>query len=203
MTLLIKKLSLILVFCFIAHSAAHAHKVTIFAYAEGDRVFTESKFSGGKKVKNGEVTVFDSEGRQLLKGRTDDNGHFSFTVPTISDLNIVLTAGMGHQNTWKLSTADLGAPSGDPVETASSPSAVPAAQEDRLTRGNASGLSVQDVEAVVARQLEQKLQPLTRMIAAAQDKGPTASDIFGGIGYIIGLVGLGAYLRYRKDGRRS
>jgi nickel transport protein len=44
---------------------------------------------------------------------------------------------------------------------------------------------------------------LTRMIAASQEKGPTMSDIVGGLGYIIGLVGLGAYVRYRKGFRRS
>ena len=41
------------------------------------------------------------------------------------------------------------------------------------------------------------------MLAASQEKGPSMSEIIGGIGYILGLVGLGAYVRYRKERRPS
>ena len=50
---------------------AFAHKVIIFAWVEGDIVFTESKFSGGKRAVGAQVQVFDREGKQLLEGRTD------------------------------------------------------------------------------------------------------------------------------------
>jgi nickel transport protein len=116
-------------------------------------------------------------------------------------LKIVLTAGMGHQNSWRLRAAELGAdapgPSGPGVAPAAAMASAPG-QDSRTSAAN-PGLSAGDVEAIVARQLEQKIQPLTRMLVAAQDRGPTLSDVFGGIGYIVGLVGLGAYLRYRKD----
>ncbi len=55
-----------------------AHKVMIFAWVQGDKIFTESKFSGGKLVKGGDVIVYDLEGNQLLEGQTDDKGEFSF-----------------------------------------------------------------------------------------------------------------------------
>ena len=71
------------------------------------------------------------------------------------------------------------------------------------SRADASTLTAREMEAIIARQLEQKIQPLTRMMVAAQDKGPTVADIFGGIGYILGLVGLGAYVRYRRENRSS
>ena len=64
-------------------------------------------------------------------------------------------------------------------------------------------MSAQEIEEIFSRQLERKLQPLTRMLATSQDRGPTISDIIGAIGYIIGLVGLGAYIRYRRDGKKS
>jgi nickel transport protein len=184
---------------------AHAHKVTVFAWAEGNRVFTQSKFSGGKMVKAGKVEVFDSSGNLLLEGRTDRNGEFDFEAPAITDLKIVLTAGMGHQNSWLLSAAELGegepdtvaapATQSEPADLAIPRESVPAAAVPVLT--------AREIEAIVSRQLEQKIQPLTRMVAASQEKGPTMSDIVGGLGYIIGLVGLGAYVRYRKGFRRS
>ncbi|MBC2712831.1 MAG: hypothetical protein HGJ94_18135 [Desulfosarcina sp.] len=200
-----KELTLIVVFSLILAPAAHAHKVTIFAWAEGNTVYTESKFSGGKMVKEGRVQVFDSGGTLLLEGRTNDNGEFSFKAPKIADLNIVLIAGMGHQNSWKLSAAELGGDAPTPAasdQPQSEPASLEATHAKALSAA-APGLTAQEIEAIVSRQLEQKIQPLTRMVAASQDKGPTVSDIIGGIGYIIGLVGLGAYVRYRKDSRQS
>jgi nickel transport protein len=79
---------------------AHAHRVTIFAWVDGDTVHTQSKFGGGKMVNNGEINVFDPEGNLLLKGNTDENGEFSFKVPQKTSLRIELNAGMGHQNEW-------------------------------------------------------------------------------------------------------
>jgi nickel transport protein len=190
---------------FAALPAAHAHKVTVFAWAEGDRIFTESKFSGGKMVKAGKVEVFDSDGNLLLEGRTDDNGAFAFKAPAITDLKIVLTAGMGHQNSWLISAAELGEGEIAPVathETPSEPAAVDI-QGEKVPPVAGPGVTAREIEAIVSRQLEQKIKPLTRMVAASQEKGPTMSDILGGIGYIIGLVGLGAYIRYRKDSRSS
>ena len=62
-------------------SFAHAHRVTIFAWVEGDIVHTESKFSGGKKVKHSPVEVYDNLGNKILEGKTDGDGKFSFKVP--------------------------------------------------------------------------------------------------------------------------
>ena len=200
----LKEMGLVL-FCMLVFApVALAHKVTIFAWAEGDTVYTQSKFSGGKWVKDGKVAVFDSDGALVLEGRTDDKGEFAFNVPAITDLTIVLTAGMGHQNSWKLTAEELGQGQTDSTKTEPSPS-VPATSDIRqatIPPPASQDLTVQAIESIVARQLEQKLQPMTRMLVAAQDKGPTISEIVGGIGYIIGLVGLGAYVRYRKNGQR-
>ncbi len=156
-------------------------------------------------MKKGQIEVFDSSGNLLLQGWTDDSGEFSFKTPAITDLNIVLTAGMGHRNAWKLSANELGAGVSGAVrdEQAQPEVSIMNATLEKRQRIAASGLTAQEIEAIVARQIEIKLQPLTRMVVAAQYKGPTVSDIFGGIGYILGLVGLGAYVRYRKERRRS
>jgi nickel transport protein len=205
MTQSIKALTLAMLLSVMAIGAAQAHKVTIFAWAEGDRVFTQSKFSGGKRVNNGTVEVFDSRGDLLLTGQTDDQGEFSFVAPAVTDLNIVLTAGMGHQNSWHLSATELSGPSGKAVDAKIPPpvDADPVPVVEPHPGPAVPGLTPQAVEAIVAQQLEEKLRPLTRLMAAAQEKRPSMSDIFGGIGYILGLVGLGAYLRYRKDERSS
>ncbi len=194
-------LAVTLLWCFATLPAAHAHKVTVFAWAEGNRVFTQSKFSGGKTVKAGKVEVFDSSGNLLLEGRTDDLGAFAFQAPAITDLKIVLTAGMGHQNSWLLSAADLGQGKLTSPATHASPSdsTVLEAPRDSVPAAAGPDLTAREIEAIVARQLQEKIQPLVRMVAASQEKKTTMGDIVGGIGYIIGLVGLGAYVRYRKE----
>ena len=67
-------------FCF-QIEAVDAHRVNLFAWVEGDTVYVESKFSGGKKVKAGKIIVSDPQGTELLKGTTNENGEFSFKVP--------------------------------------------------------------------------------------------------------------------------
>ena len=73
---------LIAAFGFLVAPAAHAHRVSIFAWVDGDTVHTESKF--GRRPgwsRAAWVRVFDLEGNLLLEGKTDDNGEFSFQVP--------------------------------------------------------------------------------------------------------------------------
>lgn len=197
---LIKKICLIVALSVIIAPAAKAHKVSIFAWAEGNTVYTESKFSGGKVVKGGKVEVFDPSGALLLEGQTSDTGAFAFKAPRLVDLTVVLTAGMGHRNSWSISAAELGGGMSQPA-----PEAPPETETDLepVSSEKRPGLTAQDIESIVARQLDQKIQPLMRLVATSSRPGASLSDIIGGIGYIVGLVGVGAYFRYRRDGRRS
>ena len=84
-----------------------AHKVTVFAYVEGDKVFTESYFPDGKKVEGGTVQVLDAKGVPLVQGTTDSQGQFVFPLPKKGNLTIVLDAGMGHKNSYLLSESEM------------------------------------------------------------------------------------------------
>ena len=89
---------------------ADAHRVVVFAWVEGDTVYVESKFSGGKRVNAGKITVTDPQGKALLTGTTDENGKFSFKIPAKSDLKIVLLAGEGHRGEWTVTADELEMP---------------------------------------------------------------------------------------------
>lgn len=105
-----KRLYFILIFVFVSLlvcTNAMAHKVNLFAYVEGGKVFTESYFPDGRTVENGKVLVFDSQDKKLLEGVTDKDGLFSFQIPKVDDLNIVLEATMGHKNNYKLKKAEV------------------------------------------------------------------------------------------------
>ena len=91
----------------IGTASVQAHRVNLFAWVEGDTVYVEGKFSGGKRVHAGKITVSDPEGTELLSGITDENGKFSFKVPQKTELNIVLVAGTGHRAQWTIPADEI------------------------------------------------------------------------------------------------
>jgi nickel transport protein len=175
---------------------AWAHKVTIFAWVEGDTVYTQSKFSGGKRAKNSTVVVYDKEGNQLLEGKTDENGEFSFQVPKKTDLKVVLKASMGHLAEWTIPAEEITG-----VAQASDDSAPEVGMEANTSQpqppSTAVGLSRQEVQALIDKSLDRKLAPILSMLAEAVDSGPRLSEVIGGIGYIFGLVGVALYFSSR------
>lgn len=165
-----------------SHGPALAHKVMIFAWVEGDTVFTESKFSGGKKAINAQVEIFDKDGKKLLEGKTDNNGEFSFKIPKVSDLRIVLNAAMGHKAEWTVPESEIreaGAIAEKKSARASGPITV--------------GLSKEEVKKIIEDSLDKKLRPIIRMMTESKNTKPSLTEIIGGIGYIFGLMGVALY----------
>jgi len=172
-----------------------AHRVTIFAWVEGDKIFTESKFSGGKLVKGGEVIVYDPEGTQLLKGKTDNRGEFSFKIPKRTAMKIVLIAGMGHRGDWTIPASDIGgAPEVNSEPAGSQKTGSRRPEEQAAT----SHISLEQIRQVVEKALDQRLKPVMKILVESREHGPTFRDIFGGIGYILGLMGVASYFHYRR-----
>lgn len=189
---------------------AYAHKVMVFAWVEGDTVFTQSKFSGGKKVKGGKIAVYNTHEKILLKGKTDDKGEFSFKVPEKTTLKIVLYAGAGHRAEWTVPKEDIEEMSGEkPAESTlkkpqakmpanTIPSEPTENRADEMPQApQPPGPGADEIEQAVERALDKKLKPVIKMLSAL-DRGPTVSEILGGIGYILGLMGVGAYFHYRR-----
>lgn len=100
-------LSVSLVLFFNLVTVVHAHKVYVFALVEGDLILTESYFRNERKVKDGVIRVYDPSGKQLLKGKTDEKGAFSFKIPQETDLRIVLEASMGHRAEYVIKADEL------------------------------------------------------------------------------------------------
>jgi len=172
---------------------ALAHKVIIFAWVEGDTVFTESKFSGGKEAINAQVLVFDRGGKQLLEGKTNNKGEFSFKIPKLTDLRIVLNAGMGHKAEWRIPELEIQEASGVLGSKIPTESSQPVAV----------GLSKEEIKELIEESLDRKLRPIVRMMTESQSKGPSVTEILGGIGYILGLMGVAIYFKNRGKKRHK
>lgn len=190
---------------------AWAHKVTIFAWVEGDTVYTQSKFSGGRRAKNSTVVVYDKEGNQLLEGKTDEKGEFSFKVPKKTDLMIALKASMGHLAEWTIPAEEI-TTVGEVFQSSATEGGIkPSVGEsvpsiDTKTGGDrhvptAVGLSRQEVKALIDESLDRKLKPIINMLADSIDRGLKVSEVIGGLGYIFGLVGLALYFANRRKGK--
>jgi nickel transport protein len=133
-------------------------------------------------------------GASLYQGRTNDQGHFSFSLADTvkaekAPLRIIVSSGEGHRNEWLLQP-DVA----QVQETDQAATTVPAAG----LSGAAGSVSNEELTLILEQLLEEKLAPIRRSLAQSQEPPPKLTDILGGIGYLIGLAGIMAWMKSRK-----
>jgi len=189
---------LILIFIFLIiimmDVSVFAHKVNIFTYVEGDKVYTESYFNDGKKCVDSKIEVFDNQGNILLEGLTDEEGMFSFEIPSEDvidgDLKVVLTASMGHRAEYIIRADELR----DVAEL------IEEKLEEPVTvlSPEVSSFDLKEIQSLIEDALDKKLEPIMREIKKSQEDSISPTEIIGGIGYIVGIFGIIAYFLSRK-----
>jgi len=175
-----------------AGSICFAHKVHIFAYVEGDTVYTESYFSDGTKVKGGVVEVYDSQGSKLLEGKTAENGEFNFKPPKTDDLKLVVATAMGHRNSYTLSADD------EPDITGAKKLQEPHPKESEAKE--LTEVHLDEIKTIIDTSLDEKLKPIMRELTRMQQKQVSFTEVIGGIGYIFGIMGIILYFVSKKRG---
>ena len=164
-----------------------AHKVNVFAYVEDEQLYIEGYFNDGKMARNSSVEVRDGDGEVVISDVTDDQGQLTLDLPQQSSpLRIVLNAGMGHQGEYVMSAGDLGgaAPSAAVVTPPPAPTPGPAVDQAQL-------------EATVQHAVNEAVKPLVKALEAAQERA-SLSDIIGGVGLIVGILGAFAFYKARQ-----
>jgi len=101
--IVVKLVVFLFLFVLIFNPYAWGHKVNIYAYQDGNMIYTESYFPDGKRIIGGVVEVYDLEGKKLLDGKTDREGAFNFQLQEKKDIKIVLEASLGHRAEYSLS----------------------------------------------------------------------------------------------------
>jgi nickel transport protein len=183
---------------FLAAPELSAHRVNIFAYADGNEILVECGFNRGNKVKGGIIEAADAlTGETLVRGTTDANGIFRFSIPEKirldgHDIRVQVNAGEGHQNSWVVSAADF-ASAGETEARKVTPPESTGLPPER----SAVGISREDLEKMINSALDAKLAPLKNMLAEQFQSGPGLTEIVGGIGWLIGLAGIAAYCKRR------
>ena len=186
---------------------AHSHKIRVFAWAENSNITAETKFSGGKHAQNAVITVLNNENNvELLTGKTNSQGLFTFPIPQEAkengyNLNIVVNSGDGHKNSWYLAASDYlqgyenHLSSSPPVEKNLPVTEKPQQESVVIT------LSEQQLNRIINTALDKQLAPIRRSLAEQSEQKPSLQDILGGIGYILGLAGLAAFLKSKKTSK--
>ena len=187
-------------------SPCFAHKVRIFAWQDGENIVTESKFSRGKSARNAEITVVETKtGKSLLSGKTDVDGLFTFPLPKINsnELKIIVDTGDGHKNSWIFnledSVPDDKNTTASQPEIRTSPQLPTPSSVAESPEGIHQTITASELTRIIEESLDKKLAPINRTLAANAEKGPSLQDILGGIGYIIGLAGIAAYMQSLKN----
>jgi nickel transport protein len=172
-----------------------AHKLKVFASAEGETIRGRVYFVGGAGARGAAVRVTDAEGHVLARLKPDGEGRFSYRVGSRASYRVVADSLDGHQASWTLQAEEF--PASLPSVDKSGEEGRPAMAErgrDEASLAPQAALEAQ-VEQAVARQI----RPLREALQAHQER-VRLRDIIGGIGYIVGLAGLALWWGNRRKG---
>ncbi len=189
----------------LVNTSARAHKVTVFAYVEGGRVYTESYYADGTKCRNSNITVYDEQGHEVLTGKTNEKGEFSFTPPSDGPLKIVLDASPGHRAETVVSESELraGEAVGKERSTETEETQKHATCTVQPRTGNIT-LTRKELKEILDDTLDRKLRPVMKLLAENRQHGVSARDVFAGLGYIFGIMGIVIYIRdIKKQGEEG
>ncbi|SBW06640.1 conserved exported hypothetical protein [uncultured Alphaproteobacteria bacterium] len=172
----------ILVVCLLAFalfggaSEALAHKMKVFASADGAEISGYAYFGGGNRAVGVRV-VATADGAQAFAGTTDAEGRFAFRAARRADHLIVVDSGDGHLAQTVVPAADL--------PEAAQGASVPVAA---------------DVEALVEHAVARQIRPLREQLDAYEEK-VRWHDVLGGLGVIFGVAGLSYGLAMHRRAR--
>jgi nickel transport protein len=185
----------------VAPSTALAHRVFVYAYVEGDQLKGEGYFGGGGKALHCPVQVFDAGGKQIGEAETNEEGNFTMALPKGQPpLKVVLNAGDGHRAEYEMTAEELGEGAEAAAEQPAPAQAEPAAGAAAPAATAASGASLAEIEKVVSKVVAAQVNPLkAQMVRLAKKDEVTLRDIIGGLGWILGLAGLFAWGRSRRN----
>lgn len=169
-------------------SPALAHKLKVFATAEGAVIAGYAYFGGEARAAQSRVTILAPDDAVVHQGETDDQGQFRYTAQRRMDHRIVVEGADGHHADFTVTAAEL------PDSLPGGPTPAKPAQ------AASAAASTADLQALIDEAVARQIRPLREQLDAYQTK-VWWHDVVGGLGYITGLAGLayGLSRRPRKD----
>ncbi len=197
----------IVLIAFLFISISFAHNVNLFVYPESNYIYVEAYYADGTKVRSGKITVFNKKGKKLLTGITDNKGNFFFPIPEKTDLKIVLEAGMGHRTEVSIKASALSDIKTVRVNTNFKRGE---RKEELVDNGNIEEKADQKeehtdyerIKRIVNKALDKRFFLLSKEFNKMKNK-IFLTEIIGGIGYIMGLMGIVMFFLSRKNSGKS
>ena len=136
---------------------------------------------------------------------------FRFPIPdkvqiSKPDLKIIINAGEGHRGEWLLTAEEYleGEIKSDPIGGIEEAAGKKSAETVPIPEITTQVVTIDEqlLRRVVGEELDKKFTPIKRMLIESREQKPTLPDILGGIGYLLGLAGIAAYFKSRKNSSR-
>lgn len=190
-----------LLLCGLAGAPAVAHNVVAAVYVAGATIEGEVGFSSGDMAAGAKVDVFTVDGEPLGTVVTDADGYFVFEATRRVDHVLRINLGAGHVAELEVAAADLPAslpgadgPGGGAVASTVSSSSSSLSPTARVT---ATQPPAADLQRIIQEAVAAQVRPLRKQLRDYENK-VRLRDVLGGLGYILGLTGLGLYLLARR-----
>lgn len=190
---------------FLLTTPAHAHKIKIFAMVEGETVTGYAYAPGGVRLPNNTIEIFDGNKEKVGETKTDANGAFSFTPQKRNNLSFELDTGDGHRTAFLINADELpaslpaaGAPQTAPATTPQTATPQPPSAPETTP----ASVAPAELATLIDQAVAHNIKPLRVQIEAYEQK-IRLHDILGGIGYIMGLAGIFAYMQAGKKEKES
>jgi nickel transport protein len=191
----------------LATGPALAHKLNLFAAAEGRLILGEVYFAGGGKAADVPVRVQTATGELLAELRSGADGTFGYTAEAPVEHALVAETPDGHRAEWRIRAVELAgafpAGAGTAPSDGSAAPAWAAAPDDAASAAQPANAPGADtaidpaLAAAIERAVARQVRPLRAEAIAARD-AVHFRDVLGGVGYIAGLAGLGLWWRCRR-----
>ncbi len=173
---------------------ALAHKVIAGVFPAGDAIEGELGFSNGDMAVDQDVIVYGPDGTELGRTITDADGFFLYKPTNPVAHTFTADLGAGHVAKVIMPAEEVAEILGVAAEVEHAPDVV--SPTDGTAIVTVASLSDEERQTI-AQAVRDELRPLRREIAAYREKNDM-QGILGGIGYIIGLFGIGFYIAARK-----
>ena len=193
------------VFLLCSSTAANAHRLNVFAYSQAHEILCRDKFPGRQTRTRRRRSRLNRGRGGLLTAKTEQDGKVCMALPDgfeLAPLTVIVNAGEGHQNQWKLRKEDfsLGADSNTAVSTVKLEILN---KEAETNTASPKIYSQEELDAALKTAREQTemqvISPLRKQLAEAQQPKITWRDIVGGLGWCLGLGGLFAWISTRRQ----
>ncbi len=173
---------------------AQAHRLKVFAYAEGNSIQGRVYFVGGVAAPGARLSILDDQNRLIDSISPDTNGEFHYRITEPMTHILSADVGDGHMARWTVNADEF---STSPIALLGEAHADTPAQPQSDGPHEQQGLNESRLADVVEQAVTRQLIPLRKQLVAYEERA-RLQDIIGGIGYIVGIAGIALWWRSRK-----